>query len=115
MKERLIELLKKADKNTSDKFITDYEDAIADNADYLLDNGVIVLPCAVGDKVYWINPVKKEIETDIVVSINQYENGFSITSDTIGNKCTFTYSLDRFLEIMHFTKEEAEKALNERK
>jgi hypothetical protein len=68
----------------------------------------------VGDKVYWINPLTKEIETDIVVSIHQYEDGFSITSDTIGNKCTSTYSLNRFLEIMHFTKEEAEKALAER-
>jgi hypothetical protein len=65
----------------------------------------------VGDKVYWINFVTKEIETDIVVSIHQYEDGFSITSDTIGNKCTSTYSLGRFLKIMHFTKEEAEKAL----
>ena len=71
----------------------------------------IELPCAVGDKVYWINRLTKEIETDIVVSIHQYEDGFSITTDTIGNKCTSTYSLDRFLKIMHFTKEEAEKAL----
>ena len=71
----------------------------------------IELPCAVGDKVYWINRLTKEIETDIVGSIHQYEDGFSITTDTIGNKCTSTYSLDRFLKIMHFTKEEAEKAL----
>jgi hypothetical protein len=65
----------------------------------------------VGDKVYWINRVTKEIETDIVIAIHQYEDGFSITTDTIGTKCTCTYSLNRFLEIMHFTKEEALKAL----
>lgn len=74
----------------------------------------IELPCAVGDKVYWINRVTKEIETDIVIAIHQYEDGFSITTKTIGTKCTSTYSLNRFLEIMHFTKEEAEKALERR-
>ena len=74
----------------------------------------IELPCAVGDKVYWINRLTKEIETDIVVSIHQYEDGFSITTDTIGNKCTSTYSLDRFLKIMHSTKEEAEAELLKR-
>ena len=73
------------------------------------------LPCAVGDKVYWINRSTKEVETDIVISIHRYEDGFSITTKTIGTKCTSTYSLDRFLEIMHFTKKEAKKALNERK
>lgn len=70
-------------------------------------------PCNIGDKVYWINHVTKEIETDIVISIHQYENGLSITTDTVGTKCTSTYSLNRFLEIMHFTKEEAEVKLKE--
>ena len=40
-RDRLIELLKKADDNASRKLITDYDDAIADNADYLLANGVV--------------------------------------------------------------------------
>ena len=67
-------------------------------------------PCNIGDKVYWINHVTKEIETDIVISIHQYENGLSITTNTVGTKGTTTFSLNRFLEIMHFTKEEAEKS-----
>ena len=83
-------------------------------ADYLLSNGVIVPPCKVGDKVYWINYVTKAIETDIVFAIHQYENGLSITTDTIGRKTTCTYGLNRFLEIMYFTKKEAKKALKER-
>lgn len=53
-RDRLIELLKKADKNASDKGITDYDDAIADNADYLLANGAMVQPCKVGARVYVI-------------------------------------------------------------
>lgn len=41
-RERLVELLKKADESASNKMITDYEDAIRDNADYLIANGVTV-------------------------------------------------------------------------
>ncbi len=48
---RLIDLLKKADENTERKCIMDYEDAIKDNAEYLLAEGVVVHPCKVGDKV----------------------------------------------------------------
>jgi hypothetical protein len=51
-KKRLVELLKKADESASNKMITDYEDAIKDNADYLIANNVVVLPCKVGDTVY---------------------------------------------------------------
>lgn len=43
-RERLVELLKKADEIASNKMITDYEDAIKDNADYLMSNNVVVLP-----------------------------------------------------------------------
>ena len=86
------------------------DDAIKCGA-YADKSRFVELPCAVGDKVYWINRVAKEIETDIVVSIHLYEDGLSITTKTIGTKCTSTYCLDRFLEIMHFTKEAAEKAL----
>ena len=41
MRDRLMELLKKADKNAEMKFITDYEDAILDNAEYLIANDVV--------------------------------------------------------------------------
>lgn len=41
-RDKLIELLKKADKIASKKLIMDYDDAIADNADYLIANGVTV-------------------------------------------------------------------------
>ena len=37
----LADLLKKADENSSQKFITDYEDAILDNAEYLIANDVV--------------------------------------------------------------------------
>ena len=42
--ERLVELLKKADENTSNKTVLEYEDALKYNADYLMSNNVVVLP-----------------------------------------------------------------------
>ena len=67
MKEKLKELLIKADENAAGKMITDYKDAVDDNADYLLANGVIVPPCKVGDTVYRVskqwNPDKLIWET----------------------------------------------------
>jgi hypothetical protein len=54
-KKRLVELLKKADESASNKMITDYEDAIKDNADYLIANNVVVLPCEIGATVYYVD------------------------------------------------------------
>lgn len=75
MRDRLIELLKKADKNASDKGITDYDDAIADNADYLLANNVIV-------QQEWINALgelPKENERVLVKLEDMGYNGVNHT------------------------------------
>lgn len=54
MRDRLIELLKKADEYASG-VCTDYDEAQEVCAEYLLAEGVIVPPCKVGDKVYYLN------------------------------------------------------------
>lgn len=41
--ERLTELLKQADEHSASRCITDYDEAVADNAAFLLENGVIEL------------------------------------------------------------------------
>lgn len=41
-KKQLIELLKAADACASEKMITDYDDAIADNADFLMAHGAFI-------------------------------------------------------------------------
>lgn len=52
MRDRLIELLKKTPLCNKD-FDLQYSDGTIEKfADYLLENGVIVLPCKVGDVVY---------------------------------------------------------------
>ena len=53
MRERLIELLRDTFNYTKGVCI-DFDEAVEINADYLLENGVIVPPCKVGDVVYRI-------------------------------------------------------------
>jgi hypothetical protein len=76
----------------------------------------VELPCEVGQEFYWINFVSKEIETDRVIAINIYEDGFTITTKTIssGSKAICTYGENRFKQIMFLSREAAEKALKER-
>ena len=52
MRDRLIELVKKA--HDEQKYLTS-DKSINAIADYLLDNGVIVLPCKVGQTVYFVH------------------------------------------------------------
>lgn len=53
MRDRLIELIREAKKHTRNANSDIGRNMIF--ADYLLENGVIVPPCKVGDKVYYIN------------------------------------------------------------
>lgn len=55
MRERLIELLRDTFNYTKGVCI-DFDEAVEINADYLLENGVVALPCKVGDDVYVIEP-----------------------------------------------------------
>lgn len=61
MKERLAELLKKAPLCNKD-FDLQYSDGTIEKiADYLLENGVIVLPCKIGDYIEWDNGISKHL------------------------------------------------------
>ena len=102
-RERLVELLKLADENAQMKLITGYSEVIEDNADYLLENGVIVPPCKVGEDIYNVLPYgffKGRIFKEKV-------KGFAIS--IITDKSIFPIRMigdDVFL-----TREEAEQAL----
>jgi hypothetical protein len=112
-RERLIELLKASDEDSARRCITDYNEAISDNADYLLSNGVIVPPCKVGDTVYVLigepSRAVKEFRVRTIV--------FNETHDSIGftNKSMFTIWdkrwYDFFGKIIFTSREEAEEAL----
>ena len=70
MRNRLIELIDKAlDKHTStiENYAHPKQEWIAD---YLIENGVIVPPCKVGDMVYWIDDGKIKCEEVFEISIH---------------------------------------------
>ena len=112
-RERLIDLMieaKRTDPETGS--FTDYL------ADYLLANGVIVLPCKVGDTVYcpWIHNSNKEIAFTKVESIKIYVNGRPLVfvedwESDIPMPAAF-YS-ENIGKTVFLTREEAEKALKE--
>ena len=106
-RERLVELLKD-NQGDSTYYMTD--EAVQSVSDVLLANGVIVLPCKVGQKVY---------DTFEAIFLGDYK-------DIDGNRsymaelhfsredCPYTTEEIYFTDIgktVFFTKEEAEKAL----
>ena len=109
MRDRLIELLIKRGVT----FRT------CDIADYLLNNGVIVPPCKVGDTVYWLEDIgiqklpdiSEYIVENIVVGLNPSKYILYCKRKTSNNRERFfNESLGK---TVFFTKEEAEKALKE--
>ena len=107
MRERLIELLKKAKAAMKKENLSC---DIARNmfvAEYLIANGVIVPPCKVGDTVYEIeydlnsgwweaHPLETEVKAVCILTENDY------------------YPLNRVGKDVFLTREEAERALKER-
>ena len=78
------------------------------------DGRVVVLPCEVGDTVYFVN---KQILEFAVVGYAVDETGISWVHsehvDKIGNTNERTFSPDRFGKTTFLSREEAEKALQE--
>lgn len=118
MRDRLIELLKAADKYASG-VCTDYDEAQEVCADFLLAEGIIVPPCKAGDKAYHLTSIDTLDELNVAeifegrvftVSIEdklwifcRYDNGLNYwyTERDIGKQ-------------LFFAREEAEQALAER-
>ncbi|MBP3922020.1 MAG: hypothetical protein J6D27_03555 [Ruminiclostridium sp.] len=105
MRDKLIELLKRSDDYAM-SLCTDYNEAIEHNADFLLDNGVIVPSCKVGDTVYWETSDNRIVGGKIVKSSYKFrvqvDSGleFSFDDFELGN-------------VIFLTREEAERALKE--
>ena len=69
VREKLVEILRKP------IFPHELADPIEAVADYLLDNGVTVLPCNVGDKIYFIDRYTGKIDEDTVKFLTITKNG----------------------------------------
>ena len=102
MRDRLIELLEKADETVCGFDI--YGD-FGRLADELLANGVIVLPCKVGDTVYCIETIGNEIEDYVIQNV-----GITATQGGWGIERGF----NDFGKTVFLTKKEAKRALKER-
>ncbi|MBO5462208.1 MAG: hypothetical protein J6A49_02735 [Clostridia bacterium] len=113
-RDRLADLLKKADENCERKCITDYEDAILDNADYLIENGVLCPPCKVGDTVYFVceddegDFISKNKVTDVCTQ-GFFVSCYDPPQDDMGG---FEYYKE-IGKTVFFTKEQAEQKLKE--
>ena len=114
MKEKLNELL--------DTMIDEYEGKNLSTekiADYLIQNGVVVLPCKVGDEVYNIESLS--IRTLKVVSIHLSDEGSirrkkhksHFVAIETNSKMNGKFKLDSFGTTTFRTYEEAEKKLKE--
>ncbi len=66
---KLVEILRKP------IFPHELVDPIEAVADYLLDSGITVLPCNVGDKIYFINRYTNKVDEDIVKFLTITKNG----------------------------------------
>lgn len=126
-RERLIELLDKKQHFGTTVIYSQMDDRCnkhieiknSELADYLLSNGVIVLPCKAGDIVYSndLDPrfdveIEKIVIEENIITFEwvQYEKGYEVTECWDEGE----FLLDDFGKTVFFTREEAEKALKER-
>jgi hypothetical protein len=84
-------------------------------ADHLLSNGVIVPPCNVGDKIYFVveHDCKYFLDEGEVGSIYKDEGGIWVSA-RCGSGLHYRHKEIDFGKTVFLTKEEAEQALKER-
>ena len=125
-RERLVELFKEANEkvveyirqNDHMDYIPKPEELWGVKADHLLANGVIVLPCKVGDTVYKIsrNKVKKCEVVFVGISADEKCSHFNFVENYADGTFHKSYSMvfDVIGKTVFLTREEAEAALAER-
>lgn len=111
MKERLVELVKKA--HDEQKYLTS-DKSINAIADHLLENGVIVPPCKVGDYVY---DISEFFDGTNCPEIYEYKVDRIEITEEKGQQVLYIadlkYPSDEWGKSLHFSKEEAEAKLKE--
>ena len=119
MRDRLIELLNKKYDHFCDQCGVNKDSHYTESlADYLLENGVIVPPCKVGDVIFFVDMVcNEEGEEELGMSIGKVVS-FSIQKEGLWMYCRYEDGLtywhlvdDELGKTVFLTKEEAEKAL----
>ena len=105
-RERLIDLIREAKKHTKNANSDLERNMIF--AEYLLEHGVIVPPCKVGDKVYRPSDCLGVVQF-VIISFNIYESEMFFTDDSEN-----IIYLSDIGKTVFLTREEAERALKER-
>lgn len=106
MRDRLIELLNHKYDHYCDQCGVNKDSHYTENlADYLIENGVIVPPCKVGDKIYIVAEITNKIIECTVIGVWICEGNCSIITD---HGTIYSLSLEK---TVFLTREEAEKAL----
>lgn len=113
MRDRLIELMQEWGTKNTDSF--PFENV----ADHLLENGVVCLPCKVGDKTFLllekISGGYAIIESKCMKIVdNGYGKNFSMFFDCVEIGNTLEFDIYDFGKTFFLAREEAEKALAER-
>ena len=103
MKDRLIELLIKSGVTWNPVGV----------ADYLLENGVIVPPCKVGDTVYYPSFNVGMVFEYKVISIKLNSKGLYVVLDNRLRNEQMTHRASQIGKTVFLTREQAEKALAE--
>ena len=110
MRDRLIELLKEIYPKT--RYIP-MEECREKIADYLIENGVIVPPCKVGDKAYVISRYyggELKIFECKINDITIFESNMFIALHSVNNFC-FAENAEQICKTVFLTREDAENAL----
>ena len=119
MRDRLVELLNNKYDHFCDQCGVNKDSHYTNNlADYLLENGVIVQPCKVGQKVYFVHEVCDE-NADEYFDISDGEVvSFSMQKDGLWMFCRYDDGLtywhlvvEDFDKTVFTSREDAEKAL----
>lgn len=104
MRDRLIELLIEGHKQYL------FYDQIAD---YLLDNGVIVPPCNIGDTLYYPVFATNRVLLYKVISIKLNSKGLYVVCENCLSKSQMTHQATQIGKTIFLTQREAEQALTE--
>ena len=111
MRDRLIELIKESKKHTKNASSDIERNMIF--ADYLLANGVIVLPCKVGDEVYFVRfdeDCEKFIDKGWVYAISQNKNTLWFSVRYLSG-LRYDHTSSDFGKTVFLTREETEAKL----
>jgi hypothetical protein len=109
MKERLVELVKKA--HDEQKYLTS-DKSINAIADYILADGWLRPPCKVGDILYAIDNCTNHPEKLVVIAVHQYEKHTAITTLSRSQR-VYAYEEEAIGKYVFRTREQAQAKLKE--